>query len=321
MIIGISGKKQHGKDTVCKLIQYFITKQKRELWPEKSDAEAFRMFSGLSDADRFLHSGFERKLFAGKLKQIVAILIGCTVEDLEDNDFKEKSLGPEWRVWYAYHYKLRNNHNPTGRVSPLFSLKSEALEYVELTKQKQGGLWASGVETYILTPRLLLQYIGTEGGRNLIHPNIWVNALFADYKEIIENHIGKAIRGADGNWYVPKDHPIAKGELLQISSDTFEWAVNKGYPDWIITDVRFPNEVEKIVENKGIVLKVINPRIQAIDQHPSETALDHYKDFQKEIINDGYISDLALKVRELLKYYQILKPIQHGEQNNVSTSL
>jgi hypothetical protein len=33
-----------------------------------------------------------------------------------------------------------------------------------------------------MTPRLLLQLIGTECGRDIIHPNIWVNSTFADWK-------------------------------------------------------------------------------------------------------------------------------------------
>tara|TARA_R110000796_G_scaffold1672_8_gene6909 strand:- start:141 stop:758 length:618 start_codon:yes stop_codon:yes gene_type:complete len=32
-----------------------------------------------------------------------------------------------------------------------------------------------------LTPRKILQLLGTEAGRQIIHPNIWVNALFANF--------------------------------------------------------------------------------------------------------------------------------------------
>jgi hypothetical protein len=34
-----------------------------------------------------------------------------------------------------------------------------------------------------LTPRRMLQLLGTDCGRNIIHPNIWVNATMVDYKE------------------------------------------------------------------------------------------------------------------------------------------
>jgi hypothetical protein len=41
-------------------------------------------------------SGFEIKKYADKLKDFVCILIGCTREQLEDQEFKEKELGEEW---------------------------------------------------------------------------------------------------------------------------------------------------------------------------------------------------------------------------------
>ena len=37
--------------------------------------------------------------FADKLKDIVCLLIGCTRQQLECREFKEKELGEEWGVW------------------------------------------------------------------------------------------------------------------------------------------------------------------------------------------------------------------------------
>ena len=39
-------------------------------------------------------------------------------------------------------------------------------------------------DTLKFTPRLLLQLLGTDAGRNIVHPNIWVNALMSDYRQI-----------------------------------------------------------------------------------------------------------------------------------------
>ena len=103
----------------------------------------------------------------------------------------------------------------------------------------------------ILTPRLLLQLLGTECGRNIIHPNIWVNSLISEYKSI--NNRGQK----------PKD-------------DIFT------FPNWIITDMRFPNELEAIKNRGGISIRVFrniddidkdrNPRVYTEPEHPSETA-------------------------------------------------
>ena len=43
-------------------------------------------------------------------------------------------------------------------------------------------------KTETLTPRKILQLLGTECGREIIHPNIWVNALFTDYKKAKRNY-------------------------------------------------------------------------------------------------------------------------------------
>lgn len=94
MIVGISGKLKSGKDSVTDQIlifsreRYYITK------------------------------------FAAKLKQMVAVLIDCEPEKLEDQDFKQQSLGKAWNG---------------------------------------------------LTPRYLLQTLGTDWGRNL-YDKIWVTA-------------------------------------------------------------------------------------------------------------------------------------------------
>jgi len=182
-LIGISGKIGSGKDTVGSILQDY------------------------SDSD------YQIKKFAGKLKEIAALLIGCNVSDFEDREFKEAKLGEEWDD---------------------------------------------------LTPRKLLQLLGTEAGRQIIHPNIWVNALFADYGERIFN---------DGGWE---------------------------YPNWIITDVRFPNEAQAIRDRGGIMIRIERPGCESHcgGQHASETALDTY-DFDYVIDNEGNIDELIEKIKQL----------------------
>ena len=98
---------------------------------------------------------YQIKKFADKLKDIVCLLLNCTREQLEDREFKEKELGEEWWV-----FKFPNNQ-------------------ISTYKKDVPDFW----QKYLikLTPRLLLQLLGTECGRQIIHPNIWVNSLFADF--------------------------------------------------------------------------------------------------------------------------------------------
>jgi len=188
-LIGISGKISSGKDLAGKI---------------------------LNDLSGNI---FENKKFADKLKDMVCLLIGCTREQLEDREFKEKELGEEWRQYFNDDY--------------------------DLVCEKESTF------SSLLTPRKLLQLLGTEAGRQVIHNNIWVNALFADYD----------------------------------TSSNYD-------SNWIITDVRFPNECQAIKDRGGIVIK-INRDSDVVDNHSSETALDNYDGFDFVVDNNGSINDLT----------------------------
>lgn len=130
------------------------------------------------------------------------------------------------------------------------------------------------------TIREFLQTLGTECLRDNLSKNIWAAALFADYKE---EFINKGI----GGFHDPR--PSYK---------------SIGFPNWIITDLRFPNEIEAIVERKGITIRVNRPGISLLD-HPSETSLDN-AEFDYTIVNDSTIEDLVIKVREILVKEKII---------------
>ena len=143
-----------------------------------------------------------------------------------------------------------------------------------------------------MTYREFLQKLGTEAMREGLHTNVWVNALFADYKSF-----GKTF----------KDVSPVTGV---VTFDTVGI-----HPNWIITDMRFPNEMEAVVKRNGITIRVVrdNPSVETLTkkdvirtfnklrhtEHPSETALDKAK-FDYEIINDAGILELIKKVRQIL---------------------
>ena len=70
-------------------------------------------FSGKSTVARLLHNatGYEVVSFADKLKDITCILSGCTREDLENYDFKETQLVPDYLRPYCL-----NAEKPTFRA-------------------------------------------------------------------------------------------------------------------------------------------------------------------------------------------------------------
>lgn len=181
-------------------------------------------------------SKFEIKKFAGKLKQIGSILSGVPVEKFEDQEFKKLNMGSDW------------DHELVGE------------DWVDLKPA-----------LVPMTYREFLQRLGTEAMRDGLHTNVWVNALFADYKIFNE----------------PSMYPNGGGGKE---------------PNWIITDMRFPNEMDAVVEKGGLTIRVTRPVEKSKTTarlHPSETALDN-STFDYEIINDGTIKELAEKVQIIL---------------------
>lgn len=130
-----------------------------------------------------------------------------------------------------------------------------------------------------MTGRDLLQKLGTEAMRNGLHENVWVNALLSDYSCTI-----KAF-GTD--------------EFNVIDADV--------YPNWIITDTRFPNELEAVKKRDGILIKVIRPdNANTIGTgHASETALNEFTEWDFVIENSGTIEDLKQKVSEILTHEKL----------------
>jgi hypothetical protein len=87
------------------------------------------------------------------------------------------------------------------------------------------------------------------------------------------------------------------------------------YPNWIITDVRFPNELKAIKDRDGIIIRVNRPILnetaynkayRETHEHESENSLDSAT-FDYVIDNNSDISSLIEKVREILVKENILK--------------
>lgn len=334
-LIGISGKAGSGKDTVGLMILALTTRGKISNPKEIHGDIGYDMLnddtilkSVVSGNYSYGINTYEIKKFSDKLKDIVCLLINCTREELEDRSFKETELGDEWVVW-----KIRHTNEITfGETNlidgGLFLSEEDANKFI-----KENSITNSiGVHKITLTPRLLLQLIGTECGREIIHPNIWVNSLFSDY--------------------VPDSYEIA--ETKYESSK------------WLITDVRFNNEVDMVTKMGGIKIRVnrskrtseewqklypglivkdpdgwdrLNYEYSWYDElityeeynrrllmssvvgdftsldnnnaHKSEIELDNYDDWDYVIENDGSLKDLMLKV------YEVLKSINEKNNTNI----
>ena len=233
-------------------------------------------------------SNWEVKKFADKLKDIICILINCTREQLEDESFKNTELGEEW-----YLYIVKNTYS-NEILSPCFLTKEEARHW-EQTQDwyEDTGGYDTCVELIKPTPRFLLQFIGTNLFRNQLHPEIWVNSLMNEYKSKLSSN-----------------YPV----------DDLDWEPRFIYPNWIITDCRFPNELEAVKKRGGITIRVNRPcdicggsgyhkmscPVSKSGEHSSETALDN-AEFDYEIHNNGTIPELIDKIRNILIENKLIK--------------
>lgn len=280
MVIGVSGKIGSGKDTVAQIIQYLIAR--------KGDIRDIKIqtaeFLGLNKGNWEAicnRQNFKIVRFADKVKDCVSLILGCTREQLESREFKEKELGEEW--WY---YKLERDGGYGTQLFPYSEGKPKNVSGYKLVKP---------------TVRHFMQLLGTDCGRNIIHPNIWVNATMAEYKPLMTGHIevidfSKNTREREK---VSKDYPLE-------------------YPNWIATDVRFPNELKAVKDRGGITIRVNRPYSTVVGQgngnwatfsdtqfHPSETSLDSAT-FDFIINNDRDIEHLISEVKKILEKSNII---------------
>lgn len=84
-------------------------------------------------------------------------------------------------------------------------------------------------------------------------------------------------------------------ENVWVNATMADYNVEK---NWIITDVRFPNEAWA-VKQKGILIRINRDNLPVSSNHPSETSLDNFSHFDFVIDNNGSIEDLRKKLSAL----------------------
>lgn len=247
MIIGVSGYSGSGKDLVGTIIQYLVANNQSGY--NNSNTTLNEVIKSQEEHDWWLEeqSGWEIKKWAGKLKEIASMLTGIPKHKFEDQEFKKTNLGEEWNEDVSTIRYTEKGSYITNKFAPM-------------------------------TVREFLQKLGTDGLRDGLHENVWVNALMSDY--------------------IPDDVQWSDGPIGGYEPGT-------EFPNWIITDTRFPNEAEAIRKKDGILIRVERPGVKPINNHPSETSLDDYK-FDHYVPNDGSVEDLAEKIKHILQFHKIL---------------
>lgn len=189
----------------------------------------------------FPEDNWKIKKFAGKLKEIGNLLTGIPIEKFEDQEFKTTDLSAVWNT-----------------VDYVFRYSSKEREVLGIPTQ------ISEVEKP-MSVRDFLQKLGTDALRDGLHPNVWVNALMADYK------------------------------LIEYGDDE-----QGHYPNWIVTDVRFTNEAIAIKNSGGVVIRIDRSGVKPVNDHPSEISLDNWN-FDYKIAN---VSDLTALEASVLTIFE-----------------
>lgn len=128
------------------------------------------------------------------------------------------------------------------------------------------------------SPRQLMQTLGTDWGRKMIHKDFWV-----------------------------------------LTTKMYVEGRNHQY--FCFADVRFQNEVNYILENDGIIVRLKRPGVSSVSDHESEKHYDnlcipywmHYL-----IVNDGSVEDLRIKAAHLQDFL-----LRHwgGKRTDIPASL
>lgn len=142
-----------------------------------------------------------------------------------------------------------------------------------------------------------------------------------DYLNSISDILDVNLHTTDDNWYENKT-PLTRILLQTYGTDIFRNKVSESWwldklveriklsqnKFFIITDVRYQNEIDRFTSEDVNVFKIRVERTKDYfteeDLHGSETGLDNYKNWDYKIQNDGSIDDLR-KVAKMIT--QIIK--------------
>jgi hypothetical protein len=156
-------------------------------------------------------------------------------------------------VAYAFADPLKD-----GLATMLHGLGDEVSEHLEDPERKEVEIDGLGV-----SPRYLLQTLGTEWGRERVRADFWVRILAARIE-----------RDRRTDWL----------------------------PAIVVSDVRFPNEARWVLDQPGgEVWRIVRPGFEGrARQHASEAGIPAAL-ISQGVVNDGSIEDLAARVAELIR--------------------
>ena len=242
-IIGISGKAGSGKDTVA---EYLVEKH-----------------------------GYMKISFADPLKRFAASVFGYNAQQLwgpsEFRNAEESMLEDGW-------YDARKNLEKHGKLW-LTEIQLERKKRAEIDEQYVQLLhWFDGLQRdypSAISPRVVLQTLGTEFGRHVLGKEVWVEYMIYVADKVLE----------PGHTYTP---------VSGLSSSPTPTGV-------IVSDLRFLNEIKAINLVGGKIIKITRSDAgdtPGVENHASEKEQEQFsaENFDFLLNNEGSLDDLFAAV-------------------------
>jgi hypothetical protein len=125
----------------------------------------------------------------------------------------------------------------------------------------------------------------------------------------LDGYLQKHGNYANGWWYfTPRTLLQYWGTEYRRAQDELYWVKKcmtqrKDGVINIITDVRFPNEVQAVKDAGGLVVRIERGNRSKVSnqEHPSETALDGYIDWDVLLLNDDTLATYTVAVQNILR--------------------
>lgn len=87
-----------------------------------------------------------------------------------------------------------------------------------------------------------------------------------------------------------------------------------GYDCFVISDVRYPNEADRVHDKGGVVVKITRKGsgVTVGAKHSSETSMQDYKEFDYVIENDSTLEEYFQKID------QVMEDLEYGRKERVN---
>ncbi len=143
-----------------------------------------------------------------------------------------------------------------------------------------------------LSPRIMLQALGTEWGRDAIGPNVWMDCLLRDARTVLHEGTVRSFK------YTPLDGCI-EATHTEMPSGV------------VVSDIRFENEFQRIRHEGGAVIRILRPDTDAeaatigIAGHASEAHAFSFDNFDFILKNEGTLVDLYRAVDAYMPVFAV----------------